>query len=75
MLVNMQKKSLVLNKCSINENISDWIEQDIIVPDSKPDAVKIVNLIRSSVNVSTEFTVFTINAETAAQMISCPSSA
>ena len=44
MLVNMQKKSLVLNKCSINENISDWIEQDIIVPDSKPDAVKIVNV-------------------------------
>ena len=32
-------------------------------------------IIRSSVNVSTEFTVFTINAETAAQMISCPSSA
>lgn len=44
MLVNMQKKSLILNKCSINENISDWIEQDIIVPDSKPDAVKIVNV-------------------------------
>ena len=44
MLVNMQKKNLVLNKCSINENISDWIEQDIIVPDSKPDAVKIVNV-------------------------------
>ncbi|MDD3303901.1 MAG: DUF3794 domain-containing protein [Clostridia bacterium] len=45
MLVNMQKKSLSLNKCSMNENISDWIEQDIIVPDSKPDAVKIVNVI------------------------------
>lgn len=44
MLVNMHTKKLNLNKCSINECISDWIEQDIIVPDSKPDAVKIVNV-------------------------------
>lgn len=44
MLVNIHTKKLNLNKCSINDHISDWIEQDIIVPDSKPDAVKIVNL-------------------------------
>ncbi len=44
MLVNMQTKKLNLNKCSINECVSDWIEQDIIVPDTKPDAVKIVNV-------------------------------
>lgn len=44
MLVNMQTKKLNLNKCCINECVSDWIEQDIIVPDAKPDAVKIVNV-------------------------------
>lgn len=42
--INFVKKNLNLNKCSINQNVSDWIEQDIIVPDTKPDAVKIVNV-------------------------------
>lgn len=44
MLVNMQTKKLNLNKCSINENVSAWIEQDIIVPDTKPDAMKIIHV-------------------------------
>ena len=44
MLVNMNTKKLNLNKCAINECVSNWMEQDIIVPDSKPDAVKIVNV-------------------------------
>lgn len=44
MLVNMHTKKLNLDKCMVKEKISDWIEQDIIVPDSKPDAVKIVNV-------------------------------
>ena len=44
MLVNIQKKDLKLNKCAINKNVSSWIEQDIIVPDTKPDALKIVNV-------------------------------
>lgn len=44
MLVNMQKKKMNLNKCAINKEMSEWVEQDIIVPDTKPDAVKIVNV-------------------------------
>ena len=45
MPINTINKSWKLNKCSIKENISTWIEQDIIVPDTKPDAVKIVNVV------------------------------
>lgn len=44
MPINTMNKSLKLNNVSINENVSKWIEQDIIVPDTKPDAVKIVNV-------------------------------
>lgn len=39
---NITKKDLNLNKCCINESVSEWMEQDIIVPDTKPDALKIV---------------------------------
>ena len=42
MQVNTKRKMLNLNNCYINENVCKWIEQDIIVPDSKPDALKIV---------------------------------
>lgn len=45
MLVNMQTKNICLNKCQINDEVSSWIEQDIIVPDTKPDAIKIVNVL------------------------------
>lgn len=44
MLVNMHTKKITLDKCVAKEKISKWIEQDIIVPDSKPDAVKIANV-------------------------------
>lgn len=44
MSINTQRKNIVLNKSCINENISKWFEQDIIVPDTKPDALKIVNV-------------------------------
>lgn len=44
MPINTERKILNLNKGSINQNISEWIEQDIIVPDSKPDAVKVINV-------------------------------
>lgn len=44
MQISTQRKNLKLNKCCINENINDWIEQDIIVPDTKPDAIKIVHV-------------------------------
>lgn len=44
MQVSTKRKNLNLNKCCINENVSQWKEQDIIVPDSKPDALKIVHV-------------------------------
>lgn len=44
MLVSTKTKGVNLNKCTINKEISSWIEQDIIVPDTKPDAIKIVNV-------------------------------
>lgn len=44
MAINTISKSLKLNNISINEKVSKWIEQDIIVPDTKPDAIKIVNV-------------------------------
>lgn len=44
MQISTQRKNLNLNKCCINDNVSDWIEQDIIVPDTKPDALKIVHV-------------------------------
>lgn len=42
--INTERKSINLNKSSINVDINKWIEQDIIVPDTKPDAMKIVNV-------------------------------
>lgn len=45
MLINTQNKMLNLKKSTVMENLGAWIEQDIIVPDSKPDALKIVNVI------------------------------
>lgn len=45
MLINTQNKMLNLKKSTLIENLGAWIEQDIIVPDSKPDALKIVNVI------------------------------
>ncbi|MEG0872700.1 MAG: DUF3794 domain-containing protein [Clostridia bacterium] len=44
MSISTERKTLNLNKCSVNEMVNEWIEQDIIVPDTKPDAVKIVNV-------------------------------
>lgn len=44
MSLNIERKSLNLNKCSVKKNVSAWVEQDIIVPDTKPDAVKVVTV-------------------------------
>lgn len=44
MSISTERKNLNLNKISIRESVNTWIEQDIIVPDTKPDAIKIVNL-------------------------------
>lgn len=44
MLVNTENKGLNLYTTPIRESVSVWIEQDILVPDTKPDAIKIVNV-------------------------------
>ena len=44
MQIKTERKKINLNKCCINEKISEWIEQDIIVPDTKPDALKILHV-------------------------------
>lgn len=44
MSLNIERKSLNLNKCSLKKSVSAWVEQDIIVPDTKPDAVKVVSV-------------------------------
>ena len=44
MQINTNKNELFLNKCTKYIDIAKWIEQDIIVPDTKPDAMKIINV-------------------------------
>jgi len=44
MLVNTENKGLNLYTIPIRESVSVWIEQDILVPDTKPDAIKIINV-------------------------------
>ena len=44
MLVNTENKGLDLYTIPIRESVSVWIEQDILVTDTKPDAIKIVNV-------------------------------
>ncbi|MDD2376073.1 MAG: DUF3794 domain-containing protein [Clostridia bacterium] len=44
MLVNTENKGLNLYTIPIRERVSVWIEQDILVPDTKPDAIKIINV-------------------------------
>ena len=44
MKVEKEEKVLKLYSDSIKENITKWIEEDIILPDTKPDAIKIVTI-------------------------------
>jgi len=44
MLVNTENKGLNLYTIPIRETVSVWIEQDLLVPDTKPDAIKIINV-------------------------------
>lgn len=44
MLVSTENKGLNLHTIPIRESVSVWIEQDILVPDTKPDAIKIINV-------------------------------
>lgn len=42
--ISTNNMKLNLNKTRINQKESRWIEQDIIVPDNMPDAIKIVSI-------------------------------
>ena len=44
MSVSTSNMKLNLNKLKVIEKDERWIEQDIIVPDNMPDAVKIINI-------------------------------
>lgn len=44
MLVNTQNKGLNLYTTPIRESVSVWLEQDILVPDTKPDAMRIISV-------------------------------
>ena len=39
MQINIQDKELMLCRKGIKEKISTWVEQDILVPDTKPDVM------------------------------------
>ncbi len=44
MPLNIEKYKLNLNKCIIRDTKSSWVEQDIVVPDTKPDVIKIIRI-------------------------------
>lgn len=44
MQINIQDKELMLCKKGIKEKISTWVEQDILVPDTKPDVMQIISV-------------------------------
>ena len=44
MQINIQDKELMLCRKGIKEKISTWVEQDILVPDTKPDVMQIISV-------------------------------
>ena len=44
MNISTNNMKLNLNKSKIIEKDEKWVEQDIIVPDNMPDAIKIINI-------------------------------
>lgn len=44
MAVNLEKQTMSLNKVVIRDSSNVWVEQDILVPDTKPDVMKIVQV-------------------------------
>ncbi|MEG2275044.1 MAG: DUF3794 domain-containing protein [Clostridia bacterium] len=44
MKVKTKKENICLYKCSLNYNVNKTIEQDVLVPDVKPDIIKIINI-------------------------------
>lgn len=54
MPVNIQNKELMLCKKGIKRKVNIWVEQDILVPDTKPDVMQII---------STQATPYILNYE------------
>ena len=44
MAVNLEKQTMSLNKVVARDTQVNWIEQDILVPDTKPDVMKIIQV-------------------------------
>ena len=44
MAINIEKQMMSLNKVVARNTQVTWIEQDILVPDTKPDVMKIVQV-------------------------------
>ena len=51
MIIKKEEKKLNLLSEMLNENFARWVEQDIVLPDTKPDAIKLLNV---SVNAYVE---------------------
>ena len=43
MPINIQDKELMLCKNGIKEKVGIWVEQDVLVPDTKPDVMQIIS--------------------------------
>ena len=44
MAINIEKQTMSLNKIIARNSLVAWIEQDILVPDTKPDVMKIIGV-------------------------------
>lgn len=71
MAINIDKQTMSLNKIIARNSLVTWIEQDILVPDTKPDVMKIigveavpfvgnVEVVDSGVRVTGEITYYII---------------
>ena len=54
MPINIDKQKIIVNKNIIKGAVSTWIEQDLLVPDTKPDVMKIIRVEGSVYITSTE---------------------
>ena len=44
MQININDKELMLFKNGASKKISEWMEEEIVVPDSKPDVMQIISV-------------------------------
>ncbi len=54
MPINIDKQKIIVNKNIIKGAVSTWIEQDLLVPDTKPDVMKIIRVDGNVYITSTE---------------------